>query len=67
MSLKTRMSKLEDQVASGSRPSPEALRVADGAIARGLLEPEDRETFAVSWRGFEAALANMEVSCEGGH
>lgn len=64
MSIKSRVTRLEDQVSAGSRPSAEALRVADDAIARGLLAPEDRDTFALSWRGFEAALEGLEAACE---
>lgn len=65
MSIKSRIDRLEDQVQAGSRPSAEALRVADGAIARGLLEPEQREQFAMNWKGFEHALEGLrEATCE---
>ena len=57
MSLKARLTKLE--IASGTRPSAEALRVADSAIKLGMILPEEREEFARTWPGFEAVLAEL--------
>jgi hypothetical protein len=57
MSIKSRLDKLEIQ--AGTRPTAEALKAADGAIKLGMIQPEEREAFALSWRGFEAALEGM--------
>lgn len=57
MSIKTRLDKLEIQ--AGTKPSAEALRVADSAIKLGLILQEQREEFARTWPGFEAVLAEL--------
>ena len=57
MSHATRLAKLEVQ--AGTRPSPDALRIADSAIRLGMIQPEQREEFARTWPGFEAVLAEM--------
>ena len=57
MSIKTRLDKLEETLVP---ISAEAWRVADNAVARGLIAPEQREEFAASWKGFEAGLAQLQ-------
>jgi hypothetical protein len=57
MSIKSRLCKLESQ--AGTRPTAEALRIADSAIKLGMIQPEEREQFAREWRGFEAMLAEL--------
>ena len=60
MSIKTRLTRLEEALVP---ISAEAWRVADNAVARGLIRPEEREEFAASWKGFEAVLAELREAC----
>lgn len=57
MSIKSRIVRLEEALSGVT--SAEALRIADDAVARGLIPPEEREEFAKSWRGFEAIVGEL--------
>ena len=57
MGIKSRLEKLETR--AGTRPTADALRIADSAIKLGMIPPEEREQFAKNWRGFEAELAAL--------
>lgn len=65
MSIKTRITRLEEALVP---VSAEAWRIADNAVDRGLIQPEEREEFARSWRGFEVIVRELtEAACEEGH